>query len=469
MSAIDTLLKKIGASISDREKESLAKELAENKVKIRNFELVGKALEAEPEENEYINEFALLIENDFKKELCNKERGANDAENLSKLDHVLKEMKLIANCPELYSKTVGAVGGGFSSGKSSFINSFFTDSRIKLADGIKPVTVIPSYVICDKDTAIQGISFRGGVFGIETEIYKEISREFVKSFSFDLKKIINYTTVLTPMEDKYFKNLCLIDTPGYNPPGSRNTAHDFETARKYIKDTAFLIWIVGLDATGTIPTSDIDFLNNLEFGIHQNKPLYIVANKAELKTKNDTKNDIENILDKFEETLKDYDFSYAGITAYNSMKKEIHASRKKDIYEFLAGHNNPSKKYMELKGILHDVFKQYFETIHDDHNEKDPRRREIHKTLIETLKNEETNKNVEELLISLKQYFEAGESLENRMQRVGIIREKFMDCLDNFCKKMGIERKELRFCKKCGKPSEDKKSVFCKNCGGRLS
>ena len=447
-----------------QDNESLAKEVSENREKIRNFDLVSDALKAEPVKNSFIDEFASLIDNDYSKELCNHVPGVNDAENLKIMQQILEEMKLIANCPNLHSKGIGAVGGGFSSGKSSFINSFFVGSEVKLAEGIKPVTAIPSYVICDQDSAIHGISFRGGLFPITIDMYKEISHEFLKSFSFDLKEIVTYTTVLTPMEEKYFKNLCLIDTPGYNPPDSGNTAHDFETARKYIKDAAFLIWIVGLDTNGTVPKSDIDFLSNLEFGANQNKPLYIVANKAQLKTKDD----IENILDKFEETLDDFDISYAGISAYNSMKKELHASRKSDIYEFLAGHNKPSTKYADLKGMLHDVFKQYVGKVHEDDEEKNTKRKEVKTLLLNALESgniglDDTSSKLEEGLNKLLRYFQSKEDLDKRIQRVTVTRDKFMACLDNFCDAMGIERKEERFCTSCGEPIEGNKAL-CKKC-----
>jgi len=147
-----------------KDKENSAKEIEENREKIRNFDLVSDALKAEPVENSFIKEFESLIDNDYSKGLCNNVPGVNDAENLKVMQQILEEMRLIANCPKLHSKDIGAVGGGFSSGKSSFINSFFVGSKVKLAEGIKPVTAIPSYVICDHDSAIHGISFREGFF-----------------------------------------------------------------------------------------------------------------------------------------------------------------------------------------------------------------------------------------------------------------------------------------------------------------
>ena len=449
-----------------KENENLSREAEENKQKIRNFDLISAALKAEPVDNGYIKEFDSLKENDFKEGLCNAEPGINDAVTLRKLDDIFEEMRLIANCPELHSKNIGAIGGGFSSGKSSIINSFITDSRVKLAEGIKPVTAIPSYVISGQKAQINGISFRGGRFPIAPDMYREISHEFMESFDFDLKEIIKYTTVMAPMES-YIEHLCLIDTPGYNPPGSGNTGHDFETARNYIKDAKFLIWTVGLDQTGTIPKSDINFLNNLGvFGIEKERPLYIVANKAQLKGQDD----IESILDTFAETLDDNDLSWAGISAYNSRKNEIHAYRETDLFTFLAEHNKPSGIYAELNQMLNDVFSDYFKEANRDFEEKENKRKAVKKLILQALEGgnidiegDATNQ-LESGLNDLVRYFKPKVQQDERIKRIEDLRNKFRDCLNNFCDGAGIERTEVKFCIKCGKTLTGKMK-FCTGCG----
>ena len=449
------------------ENKNLAKETEEYKQKVRNFDLVNEALKAKPDENKFIKEFASLIEDDYKVGLCNNERGSNGAENIRQLDNILNEIRLIANCPELHSKSIGAIGGGFSSGKSSFINSFFIDSHVKLAVGIKPVTAIPSYVINNKKSEVNGVSFRGGKFPISLDMYKEISHDFMKTFDFDLKEIIKYATVLVPMDNKYFEHLCLIDTPGYNPPNSGNTENDLKTAYKYIGDADFLIWTIGIDTNGTIPKSDIDFLIKLEdFGINKDRHLYIVANKAQRKTQEN----IEAILDQFEETLDDNDISYEGISAYNSQKKELHSYRKRDLFSFLEEHNKSSKRYAELKRQLFNVFKGYFIEANHDFDKKDEKRKEVKKLILQafaggniSIDDDDESVKLEAGLNDLLQYFQPKEQKEIRLKRIQDLRDKFMDCLDNFCDKVGIERNVENFCQYCGKTIESGKKV-CSKC-----
>jgi GTPase SAR1 family protein len=446
---------------------TLENEVEEKNVKIKNFDLVSDALKAETIEDGNIFEFENLIKKNFV-DLCDIESNLNDTKPLQKLEYIQKEMQLIANCPALHSKSLGAIGGGFSSGKSSFVNSFLTDSKVRLAEGINPVTAIPSYVICDNVSKINGISYKGGRFDISLDMYKAISHEFLKSFSFNLKEIILYATVLVPMEKEYFGNLCLIDTPGYNAPSSGTAEHDFETAREYIKDAEFLIWMVGLDTNGTIPKSDLDFLDKLDFGKDAERPLYIVANKAELKTESD----IEDILDAFEDCLDDQDLQYSGICAYSSKTQKIYASRKMDVKQFLETYNKPSQKYEELTTILHDVFSEYITEIHRDYNEKETKRKEVMSLLLKAFAGgsigmDESTSELEDGLNGLVKYFQSKEDLEKRLQRVKNLRESFVNCLNKFCEEMGVERTEYVFCTNCGKKLK-KEAEFCTECGTSL-
>ena len=445
-------------------------DLKKNEIDLKNFKLVSDALGAASAKNKFVAEFQKLINNDFM-QFCDKEPNLNDTLQFQKLRHVENEMRRIANCPALHSKSLGAVGGGFSSGKSAFLNSFLTDEQVRLAEGIHPVTAIPSYVICNDEAIVQGISYKGGCFNIPVEMYKDISHKFLeKSFTFNLKEIILYITVLAPMEKAYFENLCLIDTPGYNPSSSGTAAKDSETAREYIKDAQFLIWTVGLDSNGTIPKSDLDFLKNenLGFGKNDDKQLYVIANKADQKPEND----IESILDVFEECLDDHDLRYAGISAYSSNPKKIYASRKMDIHSFLEDYNKPGNRYEPLKAELDDVFSSYSTMIKENFKEKDAKRKEVKRLHLKALESghidiDESSNDFEEGLNNLVRYFQSDESLEFRLDRVKKIRQNFEDCFDGFCEEMGISRIEYKYCTQCGKQMK-KSSRVCTGCGAKL-
>jgi hypothetical protein len=454
---------------TQKENEVLLRSIEEKNIKLKNFDLVSDALAAKPVENRFIAGFEGLINKEFI-EFCSIEQGLNDTIPLLQLNAMLKEMQLIANCPALHSKSLGAVGGGFSSGKSTFLNSFLTGSSVRLAEGMRPVTAIPSYVLRDEKPKILGITYKGGCFDISLEMYKAISHEFLKSFSFNLKEIVLYTTVLAPMEPALFENLCLIDTPGYNPPSTGTAEQDFETAREYIKDARFLIWMVGLDSNGTIPKSDLDFLEKLDFGKSEtpDRQLYIIANKAETKHQDA----IEDILDVFEESLDDRDLSWAGISAYSSKTKKVYAFRKMPIHEFLTAHNKPSGRYEDLKGRLDEVFSLYITLIREDFHEKEERRKEVKRLLLDALESghidiDESSSALQDGLNRLVKYFQHDESLDTRLDRVKQLRDSFIDCFHGFCDEMGIERTETIFCTVCGERLK-KNATFCTECGTKL-
>jgi GTPase SAR1 family protein len=406
-------------------------------IKLRNFDLVSDALKAESVKSDSLEKFKELIDTEFIP-FCSAEPAVNSAETLQKLQFLLKEMRLVANFPSLHSKTVGAIGGGFSSGKSSFINSFIKEEGIRLAEGMLPVTAIPSYVVHDSRQYVNGITYKGGRFEIALDMYKTITHELLKSFSFNLKEIILYTTVLCPMDEELFGSICLIDTPGYNPAASGAAESDFSTASEYIKDANFLIWMIGLDVNGTFPKSDLAFLEKLPFG--KERALYVVANKAELKNESD----LNAILDSFEESLDDYDIQYSGISAYSSKRKQVYVSRKADIYQFLKDYNRPSRKYGELTCILDGVFQEYTDEIKRDDKEKETKRKEIQTLLLDAFEGgkigfDEVSNKLEEGLNDLISYFRPQKQKE-RIERVEGIHEKFGTCLDDFCEEMGIAR-----------------------------
>jgi len=435
--------------------------------RLRGLDLVSDAVNAKPVEDPYLDEFKAMLVTDFEKKLCNAVPGVNHAETMKEMERILREMQLIAQCPELRSKSIGAIGGAFSSGKSCFINSFLdaSDKGVRLAEGITPVTVIPSYVICDKTSQIKGISFQNGKFDINTDTYNSLSHDFVqKTFTFDLNRLMSYTTVLTPMKSEYFQNLCLIDTPGYNAPASGNTEHDIENARRYIKEAEFLVWMIGIDK-GTVNKSDIDFLYELGmFGIEPKYPLYIVANKADRKNASARK----EILDMFEETLNNNYISYAGISAYDSMTKELYEHRKKDLFTFLSEHNKPSKRHAELREILHDVFKLYSDEVYRKHEEAKANLKKINTIMLDALQginisiDDRASGKMEEGLRDLSLYFKKQkEAFDKDDKLVDTIKEKFMTCLGNFCKANGIVVSKAWHCTHCGSIVEGRGAV-CK-------
>lgn len=349
--------------LKSQEYENLNKEKKQIQEK---YNLVANLLNSKPLINEKLNEFIKLCNEDFI-EFANEESSlAEEAEMIIKLQNIEKEVRLICEFPELYTKNIIAIGGGFSSGKSSFINSFFKDDELILPVGINPVTAIPGYVIYDTTCVIKGYSNTGGIITIENNFYKKMSHDFLKTFDFNLKEIMPFISINIPMDKHLFKNICLIDTPGYNPSLNGNfTQEDKSLSLEYLEESNSLIWVIGIDSNGTIPKSDLEFLEDFS---ETKKKIFILLNKGDLKSKNQQ----DEILNEVAEVLEDYNIKYEGISIFSSIQKREYVFKNKSIFEFIRYENvENTKTYEIISKKLNSIFDKYYKAILDEKNHRE--------------------------------------------------------------------------------------------------
>lgn len=254
---------------------------------------------------------------------------SNEAEAFSLMQSIEKELEVISTAPQLYSKEVIAVGGGFSAGKSEFISSLITAQNVSLTIGIKPTTAIPTYVLSSEVTQLVAFSNSGArveLNKLDSEILSKINHEFIENFGFNLKKIMPFMVLKTPL---CYENLCFIDTPGYDPPKSGFKDSDRESANAFLSNANVLLWLIDINE-GTIKKDDIDFLSELDL---HHKKLYFVLNKADYQNPSQRK----GILNEVSKQLNAYNIDYEGIGLYGNDiddKIENGKKRKKKEYEF---------------------------------------------------------------------------------------------------------------------------------------
>jgi len=443
----------------------------------RNYDLLCSALAAKQIDNEWVSEFRNLIGRDSKeaeqikttslyynnyRELCREEPQINNIVPLEQLNEILDEMIRIVNSPGFYTCQKGAIGGGFSSGKSSFVNGFMQTNDVRLAIGIRPVTAIPSYVMTGEKSSIKGVSPQQGLFDLPESLYHGIDHSLVESMPF-IKKVISYINVTTPLDSELFKHISLIDTPGYNPAKVGLKADDLEIAKKSLQNADFLIWLIGLDSNGTISEQDLDFIEKLDFG--STKPLYIVANKAELKTQSQ----LNDILDSIQEALDLNALSAEGISAYSSKLKKEYTYKNCSIFDFLKKQNTLNSTFNEeWIAKIESAFSQYISNIVSECKNAESYYAKIHRTLLEAFKNNlidgEGNSKLEITLNELKNYFKMTRSQDERIEAVKNLKDRFIACVNSFCKSQQIEvSKKKRFCMGCGALLKDYKNV-CDKC-----
>lgn len=321
------------------------------------FNLVSTLLAAQPKKNEALSEFQKLLEKDYMEYTKVDDALSEEAGALLELQGIGRDLALFIHNKDVYSKNSIALAGGFSSGKSTFCNNLFCSREITLPVSINPETAIPAYVISgDMAPNAFGLTASGASVELGVDSYKQMNHEFLKSFAFNLKDLMPSVVIHAKMPEN-FEHICFIDTPGYNSAKTDDsfTSRDRETSLMFIRQAKVLFWFIGLDATGTLTDSDIDFLQEVIKEAPE-KRIVIICNKAE----NKSEEDLEDILDHITYILEDNEIPYEGVVAYSSRKKKTYGYRGKSLGDFFIELNkqNTDKK-RELQKRLKEVFRRH--------------------------------------------------------------------------------------------------------------
>ncbi len=152
---------------------------------------------------------------------------------LLELQEIKKELQLVASYPSLFQKNMVAVGGGFSTGKSSFLNNVL---GLKLPIGLDKTTAIPTYCLKGEREVLMGRSQNGGVVELP---YLTFDHKFLDSLDFNLKEIM--PSMLLSAPSVLFEFLCFIDTPIYNPSNQGYTGGDRQASKGYLNHAKHIL------------------------------------------------------------------------------------------------------------------------------------------------------------------------------------------------------------------------------------
>ncbi len=153
------------------------------------------------------------------------------------LQEIKKELQLVVSYPSLFQKSMVAVGGGFSAGKSTFLNHLL-GLNLKLPEDNDPTTAIPTYCLKGEREVLMGRSQNGGVVELP---YLTFDHKTLNTFGFDLKSIMPFMILSAPLP---FKHLCFIDTPGYNPSNQGYTGGDRQVSEEYLANAKSILWVI---------------------------------------------------------------------------------------------------------------------------------------------------------------------------------------------------------------------------------
>lgn len=218
---------------------------------------------------------------------------SNFAEIYSNFRYTFEKFKDFILFDKLIGKNSIAIGGGFSTGKSSFINSLL-NTKI-LPSEIDPSTSVPTYVIFGKKETAVAINVFNKTVDIEIEDVKIISHGFSSEYNVKFGHLLETIFIETPLQN--YHSISFLDTPGYSKPDSETYSikTDENIARNQLNSANYILWFVSAEE-GTITEEDIRFIKSLNSEI----PLAIILNKSDKRTDSD----IEEVVSQIKNTVE---------------------------------------------------------------------------------------------------------------------------------------------------------------------
>ncbi|WP_240639824.1 dynamin family protein [Helicobacter pylori] len=375
--------------------------------------------------NEGLEEYQSVLDNEFLEFASGVDSLKEKEIALLMLQEIKKELQLVASYPSLFQKNMVAVGGGFSAGKSTFLNNLL-GLKLKLPEHIDPTTAIPTYCLKGKKEVLMGFSQNGGMVELP---HLAFDHQFLESLGFNLKEIMPFMLLSAPRVP--FEFLCFIDTPGYNPGNQGYTGGDKQASKESLKHAKHILWLVSCERGG-IESDDLDYLQEL---YEEGKQVFIVLSRAD----GCTKSQLEEVAKKIRETLKDNGIGFLGICAYSATRYQEYKefSEKSKVFnsleKFLKKLNRRSEKQNEILGYLYEVHSMYEKAIEKDANRFKRYQRELRSVGLDLMQKgfDDFNDATFNKIHSLKKEFaEQERSKEESLARLNEVINSFKDSVD---------------------------------------
>ncbi|MFA8013865.1 acyl carrier protein [Helicobacter pylori] len=388
------------------------------------YDLIARILNAKME-NEGLEEYQSILDNEFLEFASGVDSLKEKEIALLMLQEIQKELQLVASYPSLFQKTIVAVGGGFSAGKSTFLNNLL-GLKLKLPEHIDPTTAIPTYCLKGKKEVLMGFSQNGGMVELP---HLKFNHQFLKSLGFNLKEIMPFMLLSAPSAP--FEFLCFIDTPGYNPGNQGYTGGDKEASKESLKHAKHILWLISCERGG-IESDDLEFLQEL---YEEGKQVFIVLSRADRRTKSQ----LEEVAIKIRETLKDNGIEFLGIGAYSATRYQEYKefSEKSKVFnsleKFLMKLNQRSEKQNEILSVLYEVHRMYEKAIEQDASRFKRYQSELHSVKLDLMQKgfDDFNDATFNKIHSLKKEFSEQErSKEEGLERLNGVIDLFKESID---------------------------------------
>lgn len=356
-------VEKIGTAISALSKVDLLEVADAGKVaaeELRKLQavtaLIGRitaaSYQGSADVDDHYREFEHLLKHDYQ-HLALEDDYPAEAEAFATLRGIQERMGEIRLAPRISKRNLCAVAGGFSSGKSSFLNALIGGTEHLLPTRITPTTSISTYIfnVKDADQSINAFNHHGGAVEVEPKMLRQMTHDFQREHGIELKRLVDRVSIYTPRLEAY-PNVALVDTPGYtNPDEADSATSDEEVALRAVEQSRFLIWLVDCEK-GTLPEQDVKLIKKFMGG----RKVYLVLNKADKKPEDERGGILKHVV----EAAQEHEIPFVGIALYSAHNNEWYGCEGRPFDEFLKVVNDAKSEAMgALEEEVRDVFAGY--------------------------------------------------------------------------------------------------------------
>ncbi|MGK0269823.1 MAG: signal recognition particle receptor subunit beta [Cocleimonas sp.] len=282
---------------------------------ISRYQLLQKASQPNSEIDYELQQQLSKLDDFINKDLIGLSRqGAPDniTDILRGFDAELTRFRQFCEFPSLATKSIVGIGGGFSAGKSSFINKLIGQKCLTVE--VDPTTSMPAYVLRGEaeQALIRALNIHDCAIDLSQEEFASLTHEEKEIYGFQVALLLKAAFVSLP--DFQWRNLAILDTPGYSKPEDETWPErtDANLAREQLNTANYIVWVVSAE-NGTIPEADIQFLSSLKKEI----PKLVVLSKADKKTASD----IANICQLVQSTLVNRGIQVIEVVPYSHRSK----------------------------------------------------------------------------------------------------------------------------------------------------
>jgi GTP-binding protein EngB required for normal cell division len=229
------------------------------------------------------------------------------------LEQELERFHEFCEFPNLSNKAVVGIGGAFSAGKSTLVNTLLGTRWLPVE--VTTTTALPSYLLHGGRQRIIALNLFGRRLELSQEEFLSLTHNELKRYGCRVARLLRSAFLQLPTFP--WPNLALLDTPGYSraETSAREQRTDANIALASLNAVQYLIWVVSAK-DGTITESDLRFLQQ----IHPDTPRLVLVSRADQLPPDD----LDLVVGKIRQTLEERGLSARAVLPVSSRRKHQH-------------------------------------------------------------------------------------------------------------------------------------------------